>query len=687
MALNLKVKTVHLGLIFLFLCALPAGVFAEETPQLRETSTENKSIEEVFGEAKSNMVRAPQKALEAAKVAESLAADSSAPDALAMSLWLQGEALTRLNRAGEALPIIERARNAVGDEKTKLAADILLAQGRAERDLSRYGSALSCFQDAYLIYAELGIARSSALALQSIGTLYDSAHQYERVVEYYERASDAFSDGAVLDLVSLNNRANAYRELERYEDASSMLNQALEMARESAGNVFTLRILTNLAVLEVRRGNLEAANVAIEEALTLSTNEEAKGWRPFIWGAKAQVEKFKGDNKAARSAIVKTFEGADLTATPPSFRDAHQTAAEVYEELGEASNALTHAKAFKRIDDEGRDIAASANLALMNAEFEVSNKELQIARLKSEQLEKDIALAAARTRQERTLATAGACLGAVIVATLFYAFATARRRQKASEAFSEVLEGKNIELTDANAALEKANQAKMEFLATTSHEVRTPLNAIIGLSDVVLNGDAIIDRDRDYLKTVNESGRHLLSIVNDILDISKMEAGHLIIDKDATDVAGIVGAVAGIWRKAAEDKGIDLKLTLPECEMGFETDGRLVRQTVSNLLSNAVKFTKEGSIDVALTRAEDSGFVLTVSDSGVGIPEDAISAIFEPFKQADGRLQREYGGTGLGLAICRKIAEALGGEINVQSTVGKGDYLCRANPCRIQSMS
>ncbi|MEO1014775.1 MAG: ATP-binding protein [Pseudomonadota bacterium] len=637
-------------------------------------------FEIAVAEAKSNMMKAPQAALEAAQRAEAHAAATDGPNALATSLWLQGEALTRLNRAGEAVPIITRARDSLGETRTKLAGDVLVALGRAERNLSLYGGALASFQEAYRIYDELGVRRSSALALQSIGTLYDSARQYDRVIEYYERASAAFSDGAMLDLVSLNNRANAYREIGRYDEAAEMQKQALAMARKSGGSLLPARILTNIAVLETKRGDLPAAEAAIQEAFALSDNEDAKGWTPFIWGAKAQIEAAKGDNEAASSAIEKAFEGADLGATPPPFRDFHEAALNIYEALGETKTALAHAAAFKRLDDEGRDIAASANLALMNAEFEVANKELQIERLRSGQLERDIALAEARSRQIRIVGVSGAALGCCLIGFLFYAALSARRRDKATQAFNETLAAKNEELTHTIYALEKANQAKLAFLATTSHEIRTPLNAIIGLSDIVLNGGAVIDRDREYLKSVNESGHHLLSIVSDILDISKMEAGRLVVDKRPTDVAAAIDAVAGIWRKAADEKRLALRVEFDESPMGFVTDGRLIRQLASNLLSNAVKFTKTGSIDVRLEKSLEAGFILTVSDTGVGIPDASQDQVFEPFRQADARLSREFGGAGLGLAICRRIAEALGGSISVRSTEGEGATFIVAIP-------
>ena len=196
-----------------------ASAFAQEQSGSVAVQNTEQNFDDSVADAKASMAGAPMQALENAKVAEKLAAKSDTPNALTTALWLQSEALTRLNRADEAKPIVERAIALIEDDTSKLSGDLLLARGRIERVLSQEGKALQSFQAAFRVFELLDEKRSQALALQSIGTLYDSAHQYKRVIDYYERASNAFSDGAILDLVSLNNRANAYRELERYDEA------------------------------------------------------------------------------------------------------------------------------------------------------------------------------------------------------------------------------------------------------------------------------------------------------------------------------------------------------------------------------------------------------------------------------------------------------------------------------------
>ena len=501
---------------------------AESTPAPSQPTATTENINPFNGAvtaAKKSMAGAPATALEHAQKAEDLVAQANVENALETTLWLQGEALTRLNRLDEAQPIIARAIDLLGDSPTKLAADLLLSQGRLQRNKSQEDLALASFQSAYSIFEELGEKRSQALALQSIGTLYDSAHQYQRVIEYYQRASEIYSDGAILDLVSLNNRANSYRELQRYDEAQAMLEQAFEMAKSSGSHLLQARVLTNMSILAIRRRDFDAAQRAIEQGFEHVKNEDAKGWAPFLWGARAELALNLGRIDEASMAIAKTFAGMDLAKTPAPFRDFHEDAYKIYEAKGDFANALAHLAAFKRIDDQGRDVAASANLALMNAEFEASNKELEIQTLRADQLESDAALRASKQRQERLFALSALFLVSGLVAFLVFAYRSARNSESATKHFNAELETKNTELRDTNIALEQANNAKLEFLAVTSHEIRTPLNAIIGLSDVVLNGNAIESKDREYLDMVNSAGKHLLSIVNDILDVSRIRSG------------------------------------------------------------------------------------------------------------------------------------------------------------------
>lgn len=244
------------------------------------------------------------------------------------------------------------------------------------------------------------------------------------------------------------------------------------------------------------------------------------------------------------------------------------------------------------------------------------------------------------------------------------------------------------DLRDALAAAQSANRAKSEFLATMSHELRTPLTYIIGMSATLLRwsiGD-LSDRQRDYLNTIHTSGEHLLSLINDILEVSKIESGRTVLEVREFSLTSLSRQSMDAFRPDASRNGIDLFLDvkLPPGQDKFVADPRRVRQILSNLLSNAVKFTPaEGKVTLRVRR-EQNVAVFQVEDTGIGIPAAAQSLLFEKFQQLENVRQREYQGTGLGLALTKQLVELHGGAIKVTSEVGVGSvFTVRIPPQRL----
>ena len=243
------------------------------------------------------------------------------------------------------------------------------------------------------------------------------------------------------------------------------------------------------------------------------------------------------------------------------------------------------------------------------------------------------------------------------------------------EATKALLEATTADLETALDAAAGASQAKSQFLATMSHELRTPLNAIVGFSEILAQerfgplGDA---RYQDYAKTVQESGLHLLGMINDVLDLSKIDAGRLDIDEEELDLAEIVRAGIRIIAAQAETARVRV---IDETAPGMPhvlADPRRVRQVLLNLLSNAVKFTPEGG-EVRLTLAHSAaGLAIVVTDTGIGIAAKDIPRAFERFGQIDDQLSRRYAGTGLGLPLSKRLMELHGGMLELESTVGVG---------------
>jgi signal transduction histidine kinase/putative methionine-R-sulfoxide reductase with GAF domain len=230
------------------------------------------------------------------------------------------------------------------------------------------------------------------------------------------------------------------------------------------------------------------------------------------------------------------------------------------------------------------------------------------------------------------------------------------------------------EIREKSAQLEVANQHKSEFLANMSHELRTPLNAIIGFSEVLsekLFGE-VNEKQLDYLKDIHESGRHLLSLINDILDLSKIEAGRMELEVSSFDLPGALSNAMTLIRERAQRHGIALELQVDAAVGEFSGDERKFKQIMLNLLSNAVKFTPDGG-RVSVSAQKDTTYVeIAVRDTGIGIAPEDQAAVFEEFKQVGRDRMRQAEGTGLGLALTRRFVELHGGEIRLQSELGKG---------------
>ncbi len=247
---------------------------------------------------------------------------------------------------------------------------------------------------------------------------------------------------------------------------------------------------------------------------------------------------------------------------------------------------------------------------------------------------------------------------------------------------AQILETQKEELNGANSALEtqarqleRASRYKSEFLANMSHEMRTPLNSSLILAKLLAdNPDGNLTPEQvKSITTIEAAGNDLLALIDDVLDLAKVEAGRLDLSLRHVPVSRLVDSLQALFQPVAEHKGLRLTLhRTPEVPEYIETDWQRLEQVLKNLLSNAIKFTEQGEVSLDISRAADGRVMFAVRDTGIGIPEEQRELIFEPFCQADGTTNRRYGGTGLGLSISREFMRLLGGEIHLSSVVGQG---------------
>lgn len=625
-------------------------------------------------DAQSAMMGSPNDALRLA--AEAAALVAALPDtderrtAQATATWLQSEALNRLNRSDEARQRVQDGLMLLGEDapSSKLLGDIRLSGARIDHALGHLEEALAGYQAAHDIFVEVGVPRSQTIALLKVGDIYNEAEDFAKAIRYYQDAEQAFSEDPSLSMVTQNNLGNALRGKGDYAEGELRFRKALEIATGFESPMLNARILTNIASVQRLDGRLGEAEKTVDQGLAQQAGDQPSGWEPFLWGVKAQIAVARGEWFTARAHLEKTFLGQELKSTPMPFREFHETAHQVYAQLGDPVKSLAHHVAFKRLNDESLGVVASASAALMAAQFDFAHQDLKIEQLRTIQLEQDIALAKARERQRNLVFTGVLVIGGLLFGSMTIVALNLRRSKNRIQTIAD-------ELQITNVKLEKANNAKTEFLATTSHEIRTPLNGILGMTQVALQDPDASPKMLDRLKTVRSAGNAMKALVDDLLDVAKFETGEVRVEAGETELRSVLTDVCLLWKESAEGSGLLFTSDLEACPELAVTDGNRIRQIAYNLLSNATKFTEQGFVNVG-TGTEISGdqtyFTLSVHDSGIGIASLEHEKIFESFYQVDGAKSRKFSGTGLGLATSRKFARALGGDITVESELDKG---------------
>lgn len=239
----------------------------------------------------------------------------------------------------------------------------------------------------------------------------------------------------------------------------------------------------------------------------------------------------------------------------------------------------------------------------------------------------------------------------------------------------EIVDEKTQHLIDLNLQLKKASETKSEFLANMSHEIRTPLNVLVGMADL-LEESPLNEDQKHYVQVSKKAGHNLLSIINDILDISKIESGLVTLEMTDVDLHTLVKDTVEMFELKAQEKNLDLTVALSEDTRNiFQGDPTRIRQILSNLISNSLKFTKSGRIHVELLKNQTAlpgNVIFHVSDTGIGIPQEKIPHLFQPFTQADSTITRKFGGTGLGLSISKRLVRMMKGEITLESELDRG---------------
>ena len=483
-----------------------------------------------------------------------------------------------------------------------------------------YEKALENALKALSISREIGETSTLARSYNNLSIIYNRLHDNDNYLKYIILTLDA-AEKAGNDLVrstALNNLAVYYQDSENYEKSLKYYLEALSI-REGLGNLDELALsLINCGSIYLKMGDSEKSLKYINRAMRISLDEGNRFVEAAASSVLAEIESAGGNLQKAIEYLDRSMKIAVEMDDPDLQLRFLQVFTFLHEEAECYKEALEYYRQYSRLKDEVFTEKKNQHLAEIRADFELQEKERE----------------------------------------------------------AEIYRLRNVELLAAKEAAESADKAKGDFLAMMSHEIRTPMSIILGMLQFFMETD-LTPEQMDYLTKAHIASKSLLAILNDILDFSRIEAGKIEFESIPFEPAVVLREAVTVFEMDMIDKCIQLRIEhdekIPQILLG---DPLRIGQVLRNLISNAAKFTSKGSIAVTssiISRDESSVDVeFSVRDTGIGIKPEVYDSLFEPFRQAEGYITRQFGGTGLGLAICRRLVDGMGGGIRVESATDMG---------------
>ncbi|MFM9986960.1 MAG: ATP-binding protein [Flavobacteriales bacterium] len=525
---------------------------------------------------------------------------------------------------------------------------------------------LECFLEAEKLDRQCDSRGWKSTTYYNIGAAYNRMDEYEKAIAYFDQAIDidVSKKDSVKLAVSTLGKANALRGSGRLKEAEEFYKKAMRL-NEQLGNEYPLAyVYENLGQLLFDMGDHVESVAYCRKALAIFKKLDRPDdviYESLLLGTMLnESDRLVEAEEVLTGVLPLTY----LHDTPYERKEVYERLSGIYKKQGKTEIAFDYLSKFVALKDSLNEEDQKATLAELTTRFETEKKDQQLE-VERANRDRETERAEKQTFQKYVFLT-GAIVFALIALVLINRFQIKKRTALA-------LEEKNRIIERERDRAERSEKLKQQFLANMSHEIRTPMNAINGLSRILLDKDHD-PQTREYLQAISHSGENMQVILNDILDLSKLEAGQFLIHPVAFDLRREAENVMRIFNERASEKGLALKLTIdPDLPEVIKADAARLSQIWSNLISNAIKFTSKGGVQLNLKRGEvENTLAVEVIDSGIGMPANELPHIFESFVQITSQNAGRTDGTGLGLTIARNLVERMGGKLEVKSAVGIG---------------